>query len=125
MILPRQRELAGPVQGGLHAVANNLEAMPAVGSYRGVEQLEMAVDRETHRRLVLLPERGAAFDIGKEEGDGAAGQVAHADSRGCVGAAGLGEIVTYRCSTVRGRLCAPSGQRAHRHWRCASRALGG
>jgi hypothetical protein len=58
-------------EGGLHGVADDLEAIPVMGGDRRVEQLEMAVDGEAHRRLVLLPERRAAFNIREEEGDGA------------------------------------------------------
>ena len=32
----------------------------------------MAGDRAVHSRPVPLPERGAALDVGEEEGDGAA-----------------------------------------------------
>ena len=37
----------------------------------------MACDSRGHRHLVLLPERGAALDIGEEEGDGAGGEIGH------------------------------------------------
>ena len=67
-------------EGGLHGVADDLEAIPAMGSDRRVEQLEMAVYREAHRRLVLLPERRASLDIREEEGDGAGGEIGHGRS---------------------------------------------
>ena len=41
----------------------------------------MAVYREAHRRLVLLPERRASFDIREEEGDGAGGKIGHGASQ--------------------------------------------
>src|SRR5829696_5586015 len=37
----------------------------------------MAGDRSGHRLPVPLPEGGAAFDVGEEEGDGAAGKIGH------------------------------------------------
>src|SRR5829696_2779830 len=68
-------------EGGLHGVADDLVAMPTVVGNRRVEQLEMAVYCETHRRLVLLPERSAALDIGEEEGDGATREIGHNPSQ--------------------------------------------
>jgi hypothetical protein len=38
----------------------------------------MTLNRGCHRRPVALPERGAALDVGEEEGDGAAGKIGHA-----------------------------------------------
>ena len=68
-------------KGGLHGVADDLEAMPVMGGDRRVEQLEMAVYREAHRRLVLLPERRASFDVREEEGDGAGRKIGHGASQ--------------------------------------------
>ena len=41
---------------------------------RRVEQGDVAGDGGRHRRAVPLPERGAALDVGEEEGDGAGGR---------------------------------------------------
>src|SRR5215217_583225 len=37
----------------------------------------MTGDREAHRRLILLPECRASFNIRKEEGDGAGWEIGH------------------------------------------------
>ena len=41
------------------------------------QEVEVALDRGRHRRPVPLPERGAALDVGEEEGDGAGGEIGH------------------------------------------------
>ena len=61
-------------EGGLRRIADGLEVDAAVGLDGRIEQGEVALDRGRHRRPIPLPERGAALDIGEEEGDGAAGE---------------------------------------------------
>jgi hypothetical protein len=68
-------------EGSLHRVAGDLVAMPTVGGNRRVEQLQMAVDRETHRLRVPLPERGALLDVGEEEGNRPTRELGHDPSQ--------------------------------------------
>ena len=42
-----------------------------------IEQSDVALDGRGHRRPVPLPERGAALDVGEEEGDGTGGEIGH------------------------------------------------
>jgi hypothetical protein len=40
-----------------------------------IKQREVALDGSCHRGTIVLPERGAALDVGEEEGHGAAGEI--------------------------------------------------
>jgi len=57
-------------EGRLHGVANGLEENTVLGRNGRVEQREVTLDHRPHRRGIALPARGAALDIGEEEGDG-------------------------------------------------------
>jgi hypothetical protein len=48
-----------------------------MGLDRCSQERDVTFDGHSHRCLVPLPERGAALDVGKEEGDGAGGQIDH------------------------------------------------
>ena len=48
-----------------------------VGGDRAVQDGQLPIDRGTHGGPVPLPERGAALDVGEEEGDGAGGEIGH------------------------------------------------
>jgi hypothetical protein len=56
-------------EGGPDRIADHLVEDAPVGPDRCAEQKEVAVHSDVHGRLVLLPERGAALDVGEEEGD--------------------------------------------------------
>jgi hypothetical protein len=62
---------------------------PAVGlSDGGCHEGVVAGQRRAHRRGVLLPEAGAAFDVGEEEGDGPRREIEHAPPLPVAGARG-------------------------------------
>ena len=67
-------------EGRLHGIADRLEEHAAVGLDGRAQQGEVALDRGRHRRPVPLPQRGAALDVGEEEGDGAGGKIGHGPS---------------------------------------------
>jgi hypothetical protein len=64
-------------KGGVDRTPDRLEEHATVGLNGRIEQGSVAVDGVRHRRSVLLPEGGAALDVGDEEGDGTAGQIGH------------------------------------------------
>jgi hypothetical protein len=61
----------------LEAIADSLEVNAPEPIDRRVEQGQVARDPCRHRNPIPLPERGTPFDVGEQEGDGAAGQIAH------------------------------------------------
>jgi hypothetical protein len=56
-------------EGGPDRAADHLVEDALVGPDRRAEQSEVAVHGDVHGRLVPLPELGAAFNVGEEEGD--------------------------------------------------------
>jgi hypothetical protein len=60
--------LGGCREGRLDGVTDHLERDAAVRLNGLAEQGEVALDGVRHRRSVLLPECGAALDVGEEEG---------------------------------------------------------
>ena len=62
---------------GLDGVANGFEPKAMVRPYCLIEECEMPLGGGEHRRSVVFPTPGAALDVGQEEGDGAAWQLAH------------------------------------------------
>jgi hypothetical protein len=54
-------------------IAHRLEDVAVVGSDRLVEEGVVTGERFPHRLGLLLPEAGAAFDVGEEKRDGASG----------------------------------------------------
>jgi hypothetical protein len=67
-------------EGCLARIPDGLEQHASMSLDCGAQELKVAFDRSGHRRSVLLPELGTPFDIGEEEGDGAARQVGHRPS---------------------------------------------
>ena len=65
----------------LHGVADGLEQHAIMSLDGRTEKDEVAIDGSRHGRGISLPERGAARDVGEEEGDGAAGKIRHGSSR--------------------------------------------
>ncbi len=68
-------------EGGLDGIADGFEEHAVVCLDCCPQERVVALDRRRHRRLVLLPERGAALDVGEEEGDGAGGEIGHGASQ--------------------------------------------
>src|SRR5215208_3509236 len=68
---------------GLHRIADGLEEDAVLRRDRLSEQSEVAFDSGSHRCAVPLPKRGAALDVGEEEGDSAAGILRHGRLRRC------------------------------------------
>ena len=64
-------------EGGLDGIPDRLEVDAAMRLDGRIEQGHVALDGRGHRLPVPLPERGAALDVGKEEGDGAGGEIGH------------------------------------------------
>src|SRR5918998_6688314 len=61
----------------LNRITDGLEIDAAVGFEDRIEQANVTPDSSGHRLAVPLPERGAAFDVGDEQGDGTAGEIGH------------------------------------------------
>ena len=73
-----QRVVAGADRGGgAKGIADGLEDMAAVGFDGLAEQGVVVGEGETHGLGELLPELGAALDVGEQEGDGASGSLGH------------------------------------------------
>ena len=62
---------------GLHRVANGLDVDAVMGLNGRVEQSDVTRHRGRHRLAIPFPERGTAFDIGEQEGDGPRGEIGH------------------------------------------------
>jgi hypothetical protein len=54
----------------VQTVANHLYNDAVVAIYRCTDQRVMACERHGHPLTLLLPQAGAAFDVGEEEGGG-------------------------------------------------------
>src|SRR5438045_844026 len=83
-VLGKQRPLThqgrgdGPGRGGesrLYGVTHRLEMDAAVILNRLIEHNQMTSDSGSHGHGVTLPTLGAAFDVGKEEGDRAGREI--------------------------------------------------
>src|SRR5215212_4482770 len=88
-ILPPQGELGGDGgsyrvrnrwEGDLGGIPNRLEEDAILSGDGFAQEREVAIDRSRHGLAGPLPERGTAFDIREEEGDGAAGKRGHRPS---------------------------------------------
>ena len=88
-VLPPQGELGGDGggdgvrnrrEGCLRGIPNRLEEDAVLSGDGFAKECEVALDGGRHRVPIPLPERGAAFDIREEEGDGAAGKWGHRPS---------------------------------------------
>src|SRR5215212_5812192 len=62
-------------EGGLDGIADGFEEHAVVCLDCRPQERVVVLDRRRHRRLVPLPERSTALDVGEEEGDGAAGEI--------------------------------------------------
>ena len=68
----------GGGEGGLDRVATTvLKSTPPWASMAARRSWKWRSTAGRHRLLVPLPERGAALDVGEEEGDGAGGEIGH------------------------------------------------
>jgi hypothetical protein len=76
----RSHCLRGCRKDRLHRIANDLEEHAIVGLDRRAQEREVALHGIGHRSPVPLPERGAALDVGEQEGDGTAGEIGHRPS---------------------------------------------
>jgi hypothetical protein len=90
----------------LDRITHRLEQHAAMSRDGSTKKGEVALDSSRHRRPILLPERGAACDVGEEEGDGAARQLRHCWSPGSVSGDGAGNC-PMRAITERERQCGP------------------
>jgi hypothetical protein len=65
------------------------------------EQGNMSSDGDGHGGAITLPESGAAFDIGEEEGDGAARQLGHNESFRRIGPGSHTAYLALYCASNR------------------------
>jgi hypothetical protein len=68
------------VKGSAKGIAHGFEDVAAVGLNGGAEESVVAGQRLLHRFEVLLPEAGAAFDVGEQEGDRRARRIYHVET---------------------------------------------
>jgi hypothetical protein len=61
----------------LHRIADHLEEYAVVPLRSCPYERQMACDRGCHRLSVPFAQRGAAIDVGEEEGDGAGREIGH------------------------------------------------
>jgi hypothetical protein len=73
----RSQRIFGGGEGSLGAIANRLVEDPVVGTDEALQDGQLPRHRFPHGGPISLPERGTPFDIRKEEGDGAAGEISH------------------------------------------------
>ena len=76
------------VEGGVHAVARHLDHAAAMRVDRGPRQVIVPGQRGLHALRLALPQLGAAFDIGKEEGRDR-GMIVHAGAPEAANAEGV------------------------------------
>jgi hypothetical protein len=60
------KSLSGNGKGGLHCVTNRLEQVAPMGRNPGTQEVEVALDGNSHRLAITFPEGGAPLDVGEE-----------------------------------------------------------